>query len=85
MDEDPNPGENEEPEARLSRIPPSECKKRPPGAESGDGWRCSKGEQHQTELQPIKKNPYGHKEKDKDITKPEQITEIKSDLRVRRV
>jgi hypothetical protein len=35
MDESPNPGENEEPEARLGRILPSECKKRLPGAESG--------------------------------------------------
>jgi hypothetical protein len=37
MDESPNPGENEEPGARLGRIPPSGCKKRLPGAKSG-GW-----------------------------------------------
>jgi hypothetical protein len=35
MDLGPNPGENEEPGARLGRIPPSGCKKRPPGAKSG--------------------------------------------------
>jgi hypothetical protein len=41
MDESPNPDKNEEPEAWLDRIPPSRYKKRLPGAESGDGWRCS--------------------------------------------
>jgi hypothetical protein len=35
MDLGPNPGENEEPGARLDRIPPSGCKKRSPGAKSG--------------------------------------------------
>jgi hypothetical protein len=35
MDESPNPGETEEPGARLDRIPPSGCKKRLSGAESG--------------------------------------------------
>jgi hypothetical protein len=35
MDLGPNPGENEEPGARLGRIPPSGCKKRPPEAKSG--------------------------------------------------
>jgi hypothetical protein len=41
MDESPNPDENEKPGARLDRIPSSRCKKRLPGAESGDGWKCS--------------------------------------------
>jgi hypothetical protein len=41
MDESLNPGENGEPGARLGRISPSGCKKRRPGTESGDGWRCS--------------------------------------------
>jgi hypothetical protein len=35
MDESLNPGENEEPGARMGRIPPSRCKKQMPGAESG--------------------------------------------------
>jgi hypothetical protein len=35
MDESPNPGENEESEARLGRISPSGCNKRRLGAESG--------------------------------------------------
>jgi hypothetical protein len=39
MDEGPNPGKNEEPGARLGQIPPSGCKKRPPGAESGERAR----------------------------------------------
>jgi hypothetical protein len=34
MDLGPNPGENEEPGARLGRIPPSGCKKRPPETKS---------------------------------------------------